>query len=50
VLEIVHEAREAAKRDPVAHRAQADAEHERLIWLEVIRRAQAALPDLQART
>ncbi len=49
VLEIVHEAREAAKGGPVAHRAQADAEHERLIWLDVTRRAQALLPELQAK-
>ncbi|MDB5431492.1 MAG: transcriptional regulator [Caulobacter sp.] len=46
VLEIVHEAREAARLTPVAHRAQADAEHERLIWLDVTRRAEAVAAGL----
>jgi hypothetical protein len=46
VLQIVQEAREAAARQAVAHRALADAEHERGIWLDVTARAEAVLRTL----
>jgi hypothetical protein len=46
VLQVVQEARETWSHKVVAHRALADAEHERRIWLDVAARSQRVLEGL----